>query len=76
MDDREMLERRLAHTERRITDLEQHVARQRTVVAWLDTSGRGGSETAEIARGLLQTMELNVRREMSERRLLRGRLGR
>ena len=65
MDHREILERRLAHTERRISELEQHVARQRNVVAWLDATGRGRSESADIAHDLLRTMEFNLRREAS-----------
>jgi len=76
VDNREIFERRLAVTERRISELEQHVARQRNVVAWLEASGRGSSETAEIARERLLIMERNVGRETAERRLLRRQLGR
>jgi len=75
MENREVFERQLALTERRISELEHHIARQRGVIASLESAGRGGSETAEIARDLLRTMEFNVRRELGDRRRLRAALG-
>jgi len=75
MDDREILERRLVHTERRINELEQRVSQQRNVLAWIEGVGRGNSEIAEIARDLLRTMEMNVRRVTAERTQLRIWLG-
>ena len=75
MENREIFERQLALTERRIGELKQQVARQRSVIASLESAGRGGSETAEIARDVLRTMELNVRRELADRTRLRVVLG-
>ena len=75
MENREIFERQLALTERRIGELKQQVARQRSVIASLESAGRGSSETAEIARDVLRTMELNVRRELADRTRLRVVLG-
>lgn len=75
METREIFERQLAVTERRLGELEHHVARQRNVIAALEAAGRGHSETAEIARDLLRNMEFNVRRELGERARLRAWLG-
>ena len=76
MENREVFERQLALAERRISELEHHIARQRSVIASLEAAGRGSSETVEIARDLLRTMEFNLRREIGDRTRLRAVLGR
>ena len=75
MENREVFERQLALTERRIGELEHHIACQRSVIASLESAGRGSSETAEIARDVLRTMEFNVRRELADRTRLHVVLG-
>ena len=75
MENREIFERQLELAERRIGELEQQVARQRNVLAWLESTGRGGSETAEIARDVLRTMDFNVLREKGDRARLRVGMG-
>jgi len=68
--DHEMLERRLNLAERRIGQLERHIEQQRIVLAALATAGRGNSETAEITRDVLRTMERNLRVETADRKRL------
>lgn len=69
-----MLGRRLAGTERRVVQLTGHVDCQRAVIDALEAAGRGKSETAEIARDLLGTLERNLRRETAHRKWLRNQL--
>lgn len=70
----DVLETRLAINEQRKRRLEQHIARQRTVIAALEAAQRGNSETAENLRELLRIMERNLRLETIEHRQLRGQL--
>jgi hypothetical protein len=72
--DRDLIERRLALLERRLSELEHVLNRQCGVVSGLEAVGRGRSETAEIARELLRTMELNFKRAIAERKWLRVQL--
>jgi hypothetical protein len=68
MDFQGMFERHLVLTERRIVELELNVERQRTVVAGLEAAGRGGTESAEIARDLLSAMERNLGYHVADRK--------
>jgi len=72
----DVLETRLAINERRKRRLEQHIARERTVIAALEAARRGDSETAENLRDLLRTLERNLRLETIEQRRLRRALRR
>ena len=63
-----MLERFLAHTTRRIGELEEHIERQRSIVAEFEASNHGHGESGDIARDLLRTLELNLRRQTDHRR--------
>jgi hypothetical protein len=69
-----MLGRRLAVTERRIPQLKGHVDCQRAVIDALEAAGRGKTETADIARDLLGTLERNLRSETAHRKWLRNQL--
>jgi len=69
-----MLQARLDQTERRISQLKHHVDQQRSVIFGLEAARRGSTETAEIARDLLRTMEQNVGRETAYRTWLRAQL--
>ena len=72
--DRDLLGRRLAVTERRVGQLKGHVDSQRGVIDALEAAGLGKTETAEIARELLGTMEQNLRREIAHRKWLHSQL--
>ena len=69
--ERDILERWLARTERRIGELQQYAEGHRSVVAHLEAAGRGNSETAEVARDLLRTTERNLKGEIAGRKWLR-----
>lgn len=72
--DRDLLERLLARTMRRIGELERHIERQRQIVAEFDASNHGHGESGDIARDLLQALELNLRREINHRKRLSAQL--
>ena len=69
--ERDILERWLARTERRIGELRQHAERRRSVVAHLEAAGRGNCETAEVVRDLLRTTKRNLKSEIADRKWLR-----
>ncbi len=65
--DRERLEKHLAMAERHIREGEQHISRQRVIIARLEGAGLGGSVTANIARELLASLERYQALAISER---------
>ena len=65
-----MRERHLAMAERHIVGAEQYVTRQHDIVCRLQAAGQGGSETARIARELLQSMEADLKRQVADRKRL------
>lgn len=72
--DRPLLERLLASTALRISELERHIELQRSIVAEFEASNHGYGESGDIARDLLQTLELNLRRQISHRRRISAQL--
>lgn len=64
-----MLERYLALTRRRIVELGNHIERQRRIVADFE-AGRSTEEGLQIARDLLQTLELNLQCQIRHERRL------
>ena len=68
-----MLLNQLAMAERHITEGEQHIVRQREIVARLRRN-RPGSETHKQALALLDTLERTQRAHLAERNQLRQEL--
>ena len=68
--DRSLLERSLAENEQLITDVERRISSQRDVVERLEQARLGNHETAQRARELLSSMELNLGRRRRERKRL------
>jgi hypothetical protein len=64
---RAILVAHLAHVERHIRDGEQHLLRQREIVAELESHGHGRSRTANMARDLLATFEMAQSAHLNER---------
>jgi hypothetical protein len=62
-----MLLDNLAHVERHIRDGERHLLRQREIVAELKRHGRGQSETAKMAREILDTFEMTQSAHLNDR---------
>ena len=56
--------------ERHVTEAEEHVRRQREIIARLDAKGLGRSATAGLARDLLRQMEENLALHLAERKRL------
>ena len=69
-----MLERVLAHTARRIGELERHIEVQRSIVAEFEASNHGDGESGNIARDLLRTLELNLRRQIDHQKRISAQL--
>jgi hypothetical protein len=55
--DRATLQIYLTMAKRHILEGERHLTRQREIVARLERAGRGESEAAHVARGLLTSLE-------------------
>ena len=55
---RSMLLNHLAQVERHIRDGQRHLLRQREIVDELERHGRGQSETAKMARDVLESFEM------------------
>jgi hypothetical protein len=73
--DRAMLMRHLALAERHITEGREHVVRQHDIIARLEAAGLGSSQTADIARLLLSSMQDSLAQHISDRDRLRDWLG-
>ena len=69
--DRGILQEHLAQCERRVVAGEQHVARQRGIIAELDAHG----QDATFARALLRQFQVMLELQMAERDRLRCGLG-
>jgi len=65
-----MLRDHLAQAERHAVDGERHIARQREIIAELERVSYGKSDTAVIARQLLQSMERAQNITLSECKLI------
>ena len=65
--DRPLLLDRLAMTERHIRQGERHLLRQHQIVAELELHGRGQSQTANMARDILQTFEMAPAAHIADR---------
>jgi hypothetical protein len=65
--DRAALLELLAEADRHLAETEQHTSHQREIIADLEHMGRGGSETAQTARELLNSMERARRARMAYR---------
>lgn len=74
--DADLLEHRLALVERQIVDAERHMTLRRDNLTRLEIDGLAASETAEIARERLQSMEGSLRRYTAERKQLQAQLRR
>jgi hypothetical protein len=57
----------LAAVERHITEGERHLLRQREIVGELEGYGRGRTETAKIARELLESFEMAQSAHLNDR---------
>jgi uncharacterized coiled-coil protein SlyX len=68
--------RHLALVERRIAELERHIAHQRQILTDLEKVKRGDSEIADIARDTLRAFELNLEREIRDRKRTEARMRR
>src|SRR5215471_1665144 len=55
---RRMLLDHLAHVERHIREGERHLLRQRKIVDELERHGHGRSQTAQLAKDILDTFEM------------------
>ena len=64
-----------AHVERHIRDGERHLLRQREIVDELERHGRGKSETAKMARDILETFEMAQSAHLNDRTRLLLALG-
>jgi len=62
----------LASVEKHVIDGERHIAQQREIVRRLVQVGRGNSETAKIARELLNSIEVAQRAHIAHRDQLRS----
>lgn len=71
-----LTEKLLADAERHIAETERHIATQRDIIARLESSGLGNSETANNAREILRAMEASLRRHVDEQGRLRARMQR
>jgi hypothetical protein len=70
LDTVEMLRGHLAKTERHVIEGERYITRQREIIAELERAGCGKSDTAAIARQLLQSMEYGQNVTLNERKLI------
>jgi len=62
----------LAQVERHIRESERHLSRQREIVAELDRHGHGHSQTAKMARDILDSFETAQSEHLNDRaRLLK-----
>jgi hypothetical protein len=59
--DRVAISAQLATAERHVVEGQDHIDRQREIVARLERAGRGHSWTAKLARDLLRTLEITQR---------------
>jgi hypothetical protein len=66
----EMLRDHLARTERHAIEGERYLTRQREIIAELECAGCGKSDTAAIARQLLQSMEYGQNVTLNECKLI------
>jgi len=57
----------LAKVERHIRESERHLSRQREIVAELERHGHGQSQTANMARDLLETFETAQSKHFNDR---------
>jgi hypothetical protein len=64
---RSLLLDNLAYVERHIRDGERHLLRQREIVAELERHGRGKSQTAKMARVILETFEMSQSAHLNDR---------
>ena len=69
------VQRHLADAERHVSQGQASVLRQQEIVGRLESTGRGQSETASIARAFLHQMERRLEMYMADRDRLRGQLG-
>jgi len=74
--DTDLLEHRLALVERQIVDAERHITLRRDNLTRLEIDGLAASETAEIARDRLRSMEASLLQYTAERRQLQAQLRR
>jgi hypothetical protein len=65
--ERSLLLGNLAHVERHIRDGERHLLRQHEIVDELERHGRGNSETAKMARDILETFEMAQSTHLNDR---------
>jgi hypothetical protein len=66
--------RHLALIARRIAELENHIERQRQILADLEKAKRSNSEIAEIVRETLMILGLNLERQVRDRKRTRARM--
>lgn len=60
--------RHLALIDQRVAELTRHIEHQRQILADLEKANRGNSEIAEIARSTLRAFELNLERQIRDRK--------
>jgi hypothetical protein len=72
---RRMLLDHLAHVERHIREGERHLLRQRKIVDELERHGHGRSQTAQLAKDILDTFEMAQSGHLNDRAHLLQALG-
>ena len=72
---RSMLLDHLAQVERHVREGESHLLRQREIVDELERHGRGNSQTAKMARDILETFEMAQAAHLDDRARLLIALG-
>jgi hypothetical protein len=70
--DRVAISAQLAIAERHVIEGQDHIDRQREIVAQLGRAGRGNSWTAKLARDLLHTLEVTQRAHVAHYNQLRS----
>jgi hypothetical protein len=70
--DRVAISAQLATAERHVVEGQDHIGRQREIVARLERAGRGHSWTAKLARDLLRTLEMTQRVHVAHYNQLRS----